>query len=96
MTKKTPDSDIEFSGKVYGQTFKQFQLEKLKKDGQVFPASMLEERKREEEEQALEFARSVEDEENLRRVRPSRPVAPVGKSLSDSRDVYTRVPIEED
>jgi hypothetical protein len=29
-------------------------------------------------------------------VRPSRPVAPVGKSLSDSRDVYTRVPIEED
>jgi hypothetical protein len=93
MTKKNPDSNAEFSGKVYGQTFKQFQLEKLKKDGQVFPASMLEVRKR-EEEQAIEFARSVEDEENLRRVRPSRPIASVGKSLSDTRDVYTRIPLE--
>lgn len=59
MTKKTTDSNVEFSGKVYGKTFKQFQLEKLKKDGQVFPASKLEERKREEEEKVLEFARSV-------------------------------------
>lgn len=96
MTKKTSDSSVEFSGKAFGQTFKQFQLEKLKKDGQVFPASMLQERKREEEEQALEFARFVEDEENLRRVRPSRPVAPVGKSLSDTRDVYTRIPLEDE
>lgn len=95
MPKNSPDSDIEFLGKVYGQTFKQFQLEKLKKDGQVFPASMLEVRKREEEEQALEFARSVEDEERYR-VRPSRPVAPVGKTLSDTESVYTRVPLEEE
>lgn len=95
MTKKTSDSDIEFLGKVYGQTFKQFQLEKLKKDGQVFPASALQDRKREEAEQALEFARSVEDEERYR-VRSSKPIAPVGKTLSDTESVYTRVPLEDE
>jgi hypothetical protein len=95
MTKNSSDSSVEFSGKVYGQTFKQFQLERLKKDGQVFPASMLEVRKREEAEQALEFSRSVEDEERYR-VRPSRPVASVGKTLSDVESVYTRVPLENE
>lgn len=87
------DSDLEFSGKVYGQTFKQFQLERLKKEGKVFPASSLEDRKREAEEQAKEFSRSAEDEERYR-VRRSRPIAPVGKTLSDVESIYTRVPLE--
>ena len=33
--------DVEFAGKVKTQTFKQFQLERLIKDGTVIPASKL-------------------------------------------------------
>ena len=95
MTKRSSiDSDVEFSGKIYGQTFKQFQLENLKKSGKVFPASSLEDRKKEAEEEAKEFARAVEDEVRYR-VRASKPVAPVGKTLSDVESIYTRVPFED-
>jgi hypothetical protein len=37
--------DVEFAGKVKSQTFKQFQLEQLIKDGTVIPASKLAEAK---------------------------------------------------
>ena len=37
--------DVEFAGKVKTQTFKQFQLERLIKDGTVIPASKLAEAK---------------------------------------------------
>jgi len=33
--------DVQFAGKVKTQTFKQFQLERLIKDGTVIPASKL-------------------------------------------------------
>ena len=36
---------VEFAGKVKTQTFKQFQLEQLIKDGKVIPASKLAEAK---------------------------------------------------
>ena len=46
MTKSKDDlKNIEFSGKVKTQTFKQFQLERLIKDGTVIPASKLAEAK---------------------------------------------------
>ena len=95
MTKRSIDSDVEFSGRIKTQTFKQFQLERLKQEGKVFPASALEERKREEEEQAKEFARSAEDEERYR-VKRSRPIAPVGKTLADVESIYTRVSLEDE
>jgi len=37
--------DVQFAGKVKTQTFKQFQLERLIKDGTVIPASKLAEAK---------------------------------------------------
>ena len=40
--------DVEFAGKVKTQTFKQFQLEQLIKDGTVIPASKLAEAKEQE------------------------------------------------
>ena len=40
--------DVEFAGKIKTQTFKQFQLEQLIKDGTVIPASKLVEAKEQE------------------------------------------------
>jgi hypothetical protein len=41
------NSDTQFAGKIKTQTFKQFQLERLIKDGLVIPASKLSEAKKE-------------------------------------------------
>ena len=49
------------------QTFKQFQLERLIKDGTVIPASKLAEAKNLELKRAREFEASIEDEERHRR-----------------------------
>ena len=55
--------DVQFAGKVKTQTFKQFQLERLIKDGTVIPASKLAEAKEQELQRIREFEAAVSDEE---------------------------------
>jgi hypothetical protein len=59
--------DVEFAGKIKTQTFKQFQLEQLIKDGTVIPASKLAEAKDLELQRSRDFEASIEDEERHRR-----------------------------
>jgi hypothetical protein len=59
--------DVEFAGKVKIQTFKQFQLEQLIKDGTVIPASKLAEAKNLELQRSRDFEASIEDEERHRK-----------------------------
>ena len=59
--------DVEFAGKVMTQTFKQFQLERLIKDGTVIPASKLAEAKYLELQRIIDFEASIADEERHRR-----------------------------
>jgi hypothetical protein len=59
--------NVEYAGKVKTQTFKQFQLERLIKDGTVIPASKLAETKELELQRSRGFEASVEDEERHRR-----------------------------
>jgi hypothetical protein len=59
--------DVEFAGKVKTQTFKQFQLERLIKDGIVTLASKLAETKGLELQRSRDFDASIEDEERHRR-----------------------------
>jgi hypothetical protein len=58
--------DVEFAGKVKTQTFKQFQLERLIKDGKVIPASKLAEAKELGLKRVRDFEASIEDEERHR------------------------------
>lgn len=68
MTKSKDDlSNIKFAGKVKTQTFKQFQLGRLIKDGTVIPASKLAEAKDLELQRIRDFEASSEDEERHRR-----------------------------
>jgi len=64
---KSGVGDVEFAGKVKTQTFKQFQLERLIKDGTVMPASKLVEAKDLELQRSRDFEASIEDEERHRR-----------------------------
>jgi hypothetical protein len=57
--------DVEFASKVKTKTFKQFQLERLIRDGTVIPASKL--AKDMELKRARDFEASMEDEERYRR-----------------------------
>ena len=59
--------NVEFIGKVKTQTFKQFQLEQLIKNGTVIPASKLAENKELELQRSRDFEASIEDEERHRR-----------------------------
>jgi hypothetical protein len=59
--------DVEFAGKVKTQTFKQFQLERLIKDGSVIPASKLAEAKELVMQRSRDLEASIEDEERHRR-----------------------------
>jgi hypothetical protein len=59
--------DVEFAGKVKTQTFKQFQLDQLIKNGTVIPASKLVEVRDLELKRVREFEASIEDEERHRR-----------------------------
>jgi len=59
--------DVEFAGKVKTQTFKQFQLERLIKDGKVIPASKLAEAKHLELQRIIDFEASIVDEERHKR-----------------------------
>jgi len=54
--------DVQFAGKVKTQTFKQFQLERLIKDGTVIPASKLAEVKVQELPRIREFEAAATDE----------------------------------
>lgn len=60
------NSDAHFSGKIKTQTFKQFQLERLIKDGKVIPASKLAEAKEQELQRVREFEAASEDEQRHR------------------------------
>ena len=55
--------DAEFAGKVKTQTFKQFQLERLIRDGTVIPASKLAEVREQELQRARDFEAAAVDEE---------------------------------
>ena len=68
--------DVEFSGKIKTQTFKQFQLERLIKEGKVIPASKLAEVKEQELQRIRDFEAATEDE---LRHRQSSPKAPSNK-----------------
>ena len=65
--------DVEFVGKVKTQTFKQFQLERLIKDGKVIPASKLAEVKELELQRSRDFEASIEGEQRHRRNAPTAP-----------------------
>ena len=60
-------SNVEYAGKVKTQTFKQFQLERLIKDGTVIPASKLAEAKELELQRFREFESASIDEERHRK-----------------------------
>ena len=64
--------DAEYAGKVKTQTFKQFQLERLIKDGTVIPASKLAEVREQELQRARDFeAASVDEERHSRTSAPA-------------------------
>jgi hypothetical protein len=66
MDKDEP-SNLEFAGKVKTQTFKQFQLEQLIKDGTVIPASKLAKAKELELQRSRDIEASIEDEKRHRK-----------------------------
>jgi hypothetical protein len=65
--------DVEVAGKIKTQTFKQFQLEQLIKDGTVIPASKLSETKELQLQRSRDFEASIEDEERHRRTAAKAP-----------------------
>ena len=65
--------DAKYAGKMKTQTFKQYQLERLIKDGTVIPASKLAEAKDLELQRSRDFEASIEDEERHRRATPLAP-----------------------
>jgi hypothetical protein len=67
------NSDAKFAGKVKTQTFKQFQLERLIKDGTVIPASKLAEAKDLEIQRTQDFGASCIDEERHRKTATTAP-----------------------
>lgn len=60
------NSNIQFAGKIKTQTFKQFQLERLIKDGKVIPASKLVDAKEQELKRVREFEVASVDEQRHR------------------------------
>ena len=64
--------DAKYAGKVKTQTFKQFQLERLIKDGTVIPASKLAESKELVLQRTREFeAASLDEERHSRTAAPA-------------------------
>jgi hypothetical protein len=61
------NSDTQFAGKIKAQTFKQFQLERLIKDGKVIPASKLAEVKEQELQRVRVFEAASEDQQRHNR-----------------------------
>ena len=63
--------DVQFAGKVKTQTFKQFQLERLIKDGTVIPASKLAEVREQDLQRTRDFeAAAVHEERHSRTSSP--------------------------
>jgi hypothetical protein len=60
------NSTAKYSGKIKTQTFKQFQLERLIKEGKVMQASKLAEAKEQELKRVREFEAASEDEQRHR------------------------------
>ena len=83
------NSDAKFFGAVIGQTFKQFQLERLIQEGKVIPASRLIEAKERELQRVRDFELASEDE---RRHRTTATIAPKDKL---KHLPLTREPFEE-
>ncbi len=73
------NSTAKYSGKIKGQTFKQFQLERLIKDGTVIPASKLAEAREQELQRVRDFEAASIDE---KRHRSTATVAPSDKLKS--------------
>ena len=67
------NSSTKFAGKVKTQTFKQFQLERLIKDGTVIPASKLAEAKDLELQRSRDLEASIQDEERHKRMATTAP-----------------------
>ena len=61
------NSTAKYSGKIKTQTFKQFHLERLIKDGKVIPASKLAETKELELQRVREFEAASEDQQRHNR-----------------------------
>ena len=77
MSKNKRDlNDVEFAGTIKTQTFKQFQLERLIKNGTVIPASKLAEAKELEIQRVRDFEAASVDEERHKRTAT---VAPIDK-----------------
>lgn len=70
---KDDHSNLELAGKVKAQTFKQFQLEQLIKDGTVTPASKLAEAKSLELQRCRDFETASIDEERHRKTATTSP-----------------------
>ena len=70
---KDDHSNVEFAGKIKTQTFKQFQLEQLIKDGTVIPASKLAEAKSLELQRSRDFEAASVDEERHRKTATTAP-----------------------
>jgi hypothetical protein len=79
--------DVEFAGKVKAQTFKQSHLERLIKDGTVFPASKLAETKELELQRSRDHEATIEDEERHRRTASIAPEDKL-KNLPLTRDRF--------
>ncbi len=73
------NSNAHFAGKIKTQTFKQFQLERLIKDGKVMPASNLAKAKDLELKRASEFEAAAIDEERHKRTAS---LAPADKMMN--------------
>ena len=67
------NSNTQFAGKIKTQTFKQFQLERLIKDGLVIPASKLSEAKEKELQRVRAFEAASEDQQRHNRTATSPP-----------------------
>ncbi len=65
--RKNDLDNLEYAGRIKTQTFKQFQLERLIKDGTVIPASKLKEVKEQELQRIGDFEEASIDEERHRR-----------------------------
>lgn len=61
------NSDAHFAGKIKTQTFRQFQLQRLIKEGKVIPASKLAEAKEQELQRAREFEEAAQEEQRQRK-----------------------------
>lgn len=74
------------SGKLKTKTFKQFQLDKLIREGKVMPASQLAAAKEQKLRRAREFEASVEDEHRYRsKTKPKPANVPDNRPLTRER-----------